>query len=41
MIISPPLVITRGEIDMLIERAAQSLDETYQSIKSDGLLKAA
>ena len=41
MVISPPLVITRDEIDTLIERAVQSLDETYYQIKADGLFKAA
>ena len=41
MIIAPPLVIKPSEIDTLVERAAKSLDETYASIKSDGLLKAA
>ncbi len=41
MIISPPLVITPSEIDVLIERATKSLDECYAGLKSDGLLKAA
>jgi len=41
MIISPPLVITPTEIDILIERATKSLDECYAGLKSDGLLKAA
>ena len=41
MIISPPLVITPSEIDMLIDRATKSLDECYAGLKSDGLLKAA
>ena len=41
MIISPPLVITRGEIDTLISRAIQSLDETLSALQQDGLLKAA
>jgi len=41
MIISPPLVITPAEIDILMERAWQSLDECYRSIKTDGLLKSA
>ncbi len=41
MIISPPLVITPAEIDVLIERATRSLDECYAGLKSDGLLKAA
>ncbi len=41
MIISPPLVITPDEIDVLIERATKSLDECYAGLKSDGLLAAA
>ncbi|MCB2134943.1 MAG: aspartate aminotransferase family protein [Rhodobacteraceae bacterium] len=41
MIISPPLVITPGEIDVFIGRATKSLDETYASLKADGMLKAA
>jgi len=40
MVISPPLVITKGEIDTLIERAARSLDEAYAQVKTDGLLVA-
>ena len=41
MIISPPLVISRSEIDILMERAVQSLDQTYAEITQDGLFKAA
>lgn len=41
MIISPPLVITPDEIDILIERAWKSLDECYAGLKADGLFKAA
>jgi putrescine aminotransferase len=37
MIISPPLVITKGEIDLLIERAWQSLDEGMKAVKDAGL----
>lgn len=40
MIISPPLVITTAEIDVLIERARKSLDECYAGLKADGLLVA-
>ncbi|NPD16178.1 aspartate aminotransferase family protein [Xinfangfangia sp. D13-10-4-6] len=40
MIISPPLVITPAEIDVLIERATKSLDESYAGLKKDGLLVA-
>ncbi len=40
MIISPPLVITPAEIDVLIARATKSLDECYAGLKADGLLVA-
>ncbi|MGH1579127.1 aspartate aminotransferase family protein [Planktotalea sp.] len=41
MIISPPLVISEPEIDTLIERAVQSLDECHASLKSEGLMESA
>ena len=41
MIISPPLVITRDEIDLLIDRAWQSLDEGMTAVKEAGLWQAA
>ncbi|MXU66716.1 aspartate aminotransferase family protein [Oceanomicrobium pacificus] len=41
MIIAPPLVISKSEIDTLIERAVKSLDETLASITADGLMVAA
>ena len=40
MIIAPPLVITPEEIDILIARAVQSLDECYKGLKADGLMVA-
>ena len=40
MIISPPLVITPEEIDILIDRAKRSLDECYVGLKADGWLVA-
>ncbi|WP_372836659.1 aspartate aminotransferase family protein, partial [Puniceibacterium confluentis] len=40
MIISPPLVISKSEIDQLIERAWQSLDECHAALKDKGLMKA-
>ncbi|SNR34018.1 aspartate aminotransferase family protein [Puniceibacterium sediminis] len=40
MIISPPLVISKPEIDMLIERAWKSLDECHAALKEKGLMKA-
>ena len=39
--ISPPLILTHGDIDTLIARATRSLDETHAALKADGLLKAA
>ncbi len=41
MIISPPLVISRDEIDILITRARTALDEAYAKVREDGLWKAA
>ncbi|MGJ8623836.1 MAG: aspartate aminotransferase family protein [Yoonia sp.] len=41
MIISPPLVMTCDEIDILIERATKSLDEAYEKVKADGLMVSA
>ena len=41
MIISPPLVLTRDEADILIERARKSLDEAHQQLKAEGLMVAA
>jgi putrescine aminotransferase len=41
MVISPPLVISRGEIDTLIDRAWQSLDEAQKRIEDEGLMKPA
>ncbi|SEP98876.1 aspartate aminotransferase family protein [Thalassovita taeanensis] len=41
MIISPPLVMTTAEADMLIERATKSLDECYAQAKKEGLMVAA
>jgi putrescine aminotransferase len=40
MIISPPLVISRAEIDLLIERARKALDETYERVQAQGLWQA-
>ena len=37
MIISPPLVINKAEIDLLIDRAAKSLDQALVKLKNDGL----
>ena len=40
MVISPPLVITKAEIDTLIVRARKALDEGYENVKAAGLFKA-
>ncbi|MGQ3487911.1 aspartate aminotransferase family protein [Roseovarius pacificus] len=40
MVISPPLVITRPEIDTMIERAWRSLDQAHARLKDEGLMKA-
>ncbi|WP_339690788.1 aspartate aminotransferase family protein [Celeribacter baekdonensis] len=37
MVISPPLVITKAEIDTLVERARRSLDETLAHLNAEGL----
>lgn len=37
MIISPPLIITKAEIDILIDRARLSLDETLAYLNAEGL----
>ncbi|MEJ6709859.1 MAG: aspartate aminotransferase family protein [Amylibacter sp.] len=39
MIISPPLIISKDEIDLLCARAVQALDETLVGLKSDGLMQ--
>jgi putrescine aminotransferase len=39
MIISPPLVLTKAEVDVLIERATRALDLTFEQIKAEGLYK--
>ena len=41
MVISPPLVITPDEIDVLMDRAEKSLEECYKGLKADGMLKSA
>ncbi|MCC1493015.1 aspartate aminotransferase family protein [Cognatishimia sp. F0-27] len=41
MIISPPLTISRAEIDTLMERAWKSLDEAMAQLEADGLMVAA
>ncbi|MCT4576714.1 aspartate aminotransferase family protein [Donghicola sp.] len=41
MIISPPLVISKEDVDLLIARAWQSLDEGMAQVKDEGLFKPA
>ena len=41
MIISPPLIISKDELDVFAARARKALDETYTQAKEQGLLKAA
>jgi putrescine---pyruvate transaminase len=41
MIVAPPLVMQKSDIDVLFERAVKSLDEGYAAVKEAGLLKTA
>lgn len=41
MVISPPLIIQKSEIDTMIERIVTALDETYTDLKKDGILTPA
>ncbi|WP_114284078.1 aspartate aminotransferase family protein [Candidatus Halocynthiibacter alkanivorans] len=41
MIISPPLIVTKSDIDTMMRLVVKSLDQTYASVKADGLLNAA
>lgn len=41
MIVCPPLVVTTAEIDEMMRRIHKSLDDGYQELKRQGLLKAA
>ncbi|GLQ35461.1 aspartate aminotransferase family protein [Amylibacter marinus] len=41
MIISPPLTMSRADIDRMIELAVKSLDETLVIMRAEGLMKAA
>ena len=38
MVISPPLIISRDEIDLLVERAVRALDETLEETRRLGLM---
>jgi putrescine aminotransferase len=35
MVFSPPLIISEPEIDLLVERAARAINETYQQVKHE------
>ena len=41
MIVSPPLIMTEEDVDVLVDRARKTLDETYEIVKDRGLMKAA
>ncbi|RZW01643.1 MAG: aspartate aminotransferase family protein [Rhodobacteraceae bacterium] len=41
MIISPPLIVTPDEIDILMQRVSRSLDQTHRKLKDEGLMKSA
>ena len=41
MIVAPPLVMQKADIDLLFERAVRSLDEGFAAVKAAGLLKTA
>ena len=41
MIIAPPLVMQKSDIDLLFERAVKSLDQAHAAAKDQGLLKTA
>ncbi|WP_338549530.1 aspartate aminotransferase family protein [Roseovarius phycicola] len=41
MVISPPLIITKDEVDQLIVRASRALDLTHKQLIDEGMMKAA
>ena len=41
MIIAPPLVISKEEVDILIDRAWKTLDQTHAKLKAEGMMRAA
>lgn len=41
MIVAPPLVMTKSDIDTMFERAVKSLDEAHANVKDAGLLEVA
>ncbi|MEM7377661.1 MAG: aminotransferase class III-fold pyridoxal phosphate-dependent enzyme, partial [Pseudomonadota bacterium] len=38
MIISPPLIISQAEVDLLVERARRGLDDATHTLRNEGLL---
>jgi putrescine aminotransferase len=40
MIIAPPLVLTTGDIDTLMERATKALDQTLAHLRAEGMMVA-
>ncbi|HFQ16095.1 MAG TPA: aspartate aminotransferase family protein, partial [Rhodobacteraceae bacterium] len=40
MIIAPPLVLTKDDVDILIERATRALDEAMDEVRAQGLMVA-
>ena len=41
MVVSPPLIIEKDDIDELVNLAWKALDQTHAKLKADGLMKAA
>jgi putrescine aminotransferase len=41
MIVSPPLILTPEDIEVLVDRATRALDATYKNLKDRDILKAA
>ena len=41
MVISPPLVITKAEVDLLVDRAWKALDIAHKKLGDEGLMVAA
>ena len=41
MVISPPLILTTDEIDILMERAVKTLDQTLDKLKAENLFHPA
>ena len=38
MVISPPLIISEEEIDLLLDRASTALDKTFADVKAHGIM---